>query len=107
MITGLSDTGIKTTRLLHIADLHLGHDIMRKQLLDFNSKVVKLCSSRRIDIILIAGDLFDNSRLKDEFIAEIIDILIGFGACVVILPGNQKINFRNLQSIGKDTADRK
>ena len=37
---------------------------------------------------MVAGDLFDNSRLKDEFITEITDILLGLGPRVVILPGN-------------------
>jgi DNA repair protein SbcD/Mre11 len=77
-----------TSRLLHLADLHLGQMASLEQFYVLQHKILNLCSSQAIDLVLIAGDLFDNHRLKDEFVEEAIDILMNLGPPVVILPGN-------------------
>jgi len=74
--------------LLHIADLHLGQDETLDQFRQLQGKIGNLCASTTIDLIIIAGDFFDNSRLTDEFVEESIDILMRFGPPVVLLPGN-------------------
>ena len=77
-----------TSRVLHMADLHLGQMVSLKQFCELQRKILYLCSSEAIDLVLIAGDIFENNRINDEFIMETIDILMNLGSPVVILPGN-------------------
>ena len=41
-----------------------------------------------VDIVLIAGDLFDSSRVRDDAVARTIGELRRFGRPVVVIPGN-------------------
>ena len=76
------------TTLLHIGDLHLGHEATIDQFREIQARIIGLCESEPLDLILVAGDLFDNSRIKDGLIEESIDILMELGPPVVLLPGN-------------------
>ena len=56
-------SGVKTMKIVEIADLHLGYDAGEKEM----QKVVKLVNAQHPDLICVAGDIFNNnySAIKD------------------------------------------
>jgi DNA repair exonuclease SbcCD nuclease subunit len=80
---------VRTIRLVHSSDLHLG--------IDWQSEADPLLALRQVlaaaqalkpDAILLAGDVFDHNRQSQAVIDEAADLLQRFGVPVVILPGN-------------------
>ena len=69
-------------RVLHTADVHLDGDahVFRR--------IVDRAIADAVDLVLIAGDLFDNARVPDETVAFVRSELARVGRPVVILPGN-------------------
>ena len=69
-------------RALHTADLHV----------DIDARVVERLVDRAlddaVDLLVIAGDLFDHNRVADETVARVRAELDRLGRPVVILPGN-------------------
>lgn len=83
----------KSLRLLHTSDLHIGlHENgeapeRHKPLLCLN-RVVDFANQERVDALLIAGDFFDNNRVKHALVEATIEALQRLDMPVVILPGN-------------------
>jgi DNA repair exonuclease SbcCD nuclease subunit len=84
-------------RVLHTADIHLGSDgygTAEEQgaRVEGGRRVVEgivdLALSDRVDLLLIAGDLFDHNRVPDETVAFVRSQLGRLRQPVVILPGN-------------------
>ncbi len=83
-------------RFLHLADLHLGkrihgYDLLNDQRHFLFRVALKECEKRKIDIILLAGDIFDQSApsgdamsLLDGFLSECAEK----GIKVLMIPGN-------------------
>ena len=73
-------------RLIHTSDIHLadggsdGYSAL--------AAVVDLGNSLQSDALLIAGDLFDHSRVKDEEVANFLNEVRRFRGPVIVLPGN-------------------
>jgi exonuclease SbcD len=72
-------------RLLHTSDIHLsdGPDSPR-----FLREVVDLALAHQVDVVLIAGDLFDHSRVAAATVDGAIEHLARLRQPVVIIPGN-------------------
>jgi DNA repair exonuclease SbcCD nuclease subunit len=72
--------------VLHTSDVHLDRpgDAASRQL----AAVVDLALQREVDCVIIAGDLFDHNRIKDEVVQFAVDQLSRLSVPVVILPGN-------------------
>jgi DNA repair exonuclease SbcCD nuclease subunit len=84
-------------RVLHTADVHLGSDVYgdasRQAAHDEGSRhlfrgIVDRALADRVDLLLIAGDLFDHNRVPDEMAAFVRTELDRLRQPVVILPGN-------------------
>ena len=85
-------------RLLHTADWHLGARSAalgeraadsRAQRLKTAEKLVDLAAEQAIDIVLVAGDVFDRPDVDAHVVGKAIDLLNEFAPRpVVILPGN-------------------
>ena len=84
-------------RLLHTADVHLGSDAYgRAEELAAHhererrlfSRIVDRALADQVDLVLIAGDLFDHNRVPDETVAFVRGELDRLRQPVVILPGN-------------------
>jgi DNA repair exonuclease SbcCD nuclease subunit len=82
-------------RLLHTSDLHIGTDTTADPhrcgwspcvcpALD----VLLMARQWRADVIVVAGDLFDHSRLGDDVVDEVFGALGSAGVPCVVLPGN-------------------
>ena len=90
--------------MLHTADVHLGsdgygnaerqaaHDARYRRAL---SGIVDRALADRVDLVLIAGDLFDHNRVPDEIVAFVQAELNRLRQPVVILPGNHDSLYTN------------
>jgi DNA repair exonuclease SbcCD nuclease subunit len=72
-------------RMLHTSDIHIAGDEASRAALQ---AVVHTAIDCDVDLVLIAGDLFDNARLRDDVVDETIGELGRLGRPVVVIPGN-------------------
>jgi len=90
-------------KILHTGDLHIGMkfsqypDEVRERLvqarLDTLADLVSLANREGCSLLVVAGDLFENTRISKSLVAETIFKLNQFeGHCVLILPGNHDYN---------------
>lgn len=85
-------------RLLHTGDVHLDSafsgldsrhaEIRRRELRDTFTAMMDYACTEDIDLLLIAGDLFDGSSVTHETLALLIREFERFGKPVFIAPGN-------------------
>ena len=83
-------------RLLHISDLHTGKRLYDKvsrneDLIYALEQVKNICKEERVDILLIAGDVFDKRNPDFESQALILDFLTemnSFGLHILLIAGN-------------------
>jgi hypothetical protein len=90
--------------VLHSADVHLGsdgygdaaqqvaHDERHRRAF---RRVIELAVLDQVDLVLIAGDLFDHNRVPDELVAFVQAELALLRQPVVILPGNHDALYAN------------
>ncbi|NQT34340.1 metallophosphoesterase [bacterium] len=92
----------KSLKFLHLADLHLGYNFMGGRLklpyekaqlrsreqLDVFSCALRLARDEKVDIILIAGDFWEEDQLNSETLAFVHDQLATVDIPVMIAPGN-------------------
>lgn len=87
---------MNTVKILHCADMHIGAaesflgisaDSRRYETLVTFEKIVDLCQEKGVQILAIAGDLFDSNDIEDRFIdavftkiASIKDVKVVFAA---------------------------
>lgn len=84
-------------RIVHTSDVHLGayagdgnaswvarRELMRQTF----GRVIDLANESRADLLLIAGDFFDNDRVPDDTVEFAGEELARFGGQTVLLPGN-------------------
>jgi DNA repair exonuclease SbcCD nuclease subunit len=76
--------------IVHSSDLHLGTDdsFSDKDRLDVLPKVLRAASRVNADVVVLAGDSFDNHRQPLELLERATEILREYSKPVVILPGN-------------------
>jgi exonuclease SbcD len=83
-------------RILHLADLHLGKVFYDVHLTDAQAilldQVVDLAKAEKVDVVVVAGDVYDRSippveatNLLDEFLSRLV---VDLGVKVVLIPGN-------------------
>ncbi len=96
--------GRRPLRVLHTADVHLGSDgslnaeeRLARQTRDREvfRRIVDRALADRVDLVLIAGDLFDHNRVPDDTVAFVRAQLVRLGQPVVIMPGNHDALYRN------------
>jgi DNA repair exonuclease SbcCD nuclease subunit len=76
--------------IVHSSDLHLGTDdsFSDRDRLAVLPKVLRAATEVTADVLLLAGDSFDNHRQPVELLERAAQILREYGKPVVILPGN-------------------
>lgn len=73
-------------RILHTSDLHLewlGDKACRSL-----EALVDVAIKTKVDLVIIAGDLFESNRIDDDLVSFVAKQLQRLSATVVILPGN-------------------
>lgn len=76
--------------IVHSSDLHLGTDdsFSDSDRLAVLPKVLNTASAARADVVVLAGDSFDNHRQPLDLLQRAAQILRDYNRPVVILPGN-------------------
>ncbi|HEX2229472.1 MAG TPA: metallophosphoesterase [Candidatus Binatia bacterium] len=76
--------------IVHSSDLHLGTDdsFSNSDRLETLPKVLSTAAEVNADVVLLAGDSFDNHRQPERLLQRAAQILRDYGKRVVILPGN-------------------
>ncbi len=82
-------------RLLHTSDVHLGaydsghvSEERRAALEEMFRRVIDVGLDRGVDFVVIAGDFFDNARVRDETLHFAAEQIARAKVPVVLLPGN-------------------
>lgn len=86
-------------KVLHCGDMHLdspftqineigGKEHRRRELISDFLKMMEFCNQKEVDIILIAGDLFDSTNPSSECVQAVTKTLREFEGKVFISPGN-------------------
>jgi exonuclease SbcD len=76
---------LPTVRMLHTSDIHIAGDLVSMAAL---RAVVATAVESEVDIVLIAGDLFDSSRVRDDTVELTLQELGQLPMPVVVIPGN-------------------
>lgn len=76
--------------IVHSSDLHLGVDdsFSNVDSLAVLPKVLTTANAVRADVVVLAGDTFDNHRQPLELLERAAQMLRDYGKPIVILPGN-------------------
>jgi DNA repair exonuclease SbcCD nuclease subunit len=76
--------------IVHSSDLHLGVDdsFSNSDSLAVLPKVLTTANAVRANVVLLAGDTFDNHRQPLELLERAAQMLRDYGKPIVILPGN-------------------
>jgi len=82
----MTDSSRKRLRILHTSDLHL--DLPGDQACECLEAVVGLAIRDKVDMVIIAGDLFDHNRVNDELASFAVGQLQRLPMATIILPGN-------------------
>jgi exonuclease SbcD len=80
-------------KVLHTSDVHLGaYDSgsveLRQSIQDTFARVIDIGIAEGVDLMLIAGDFFDNARVRPETLAFAAEQLARLGVPIVLNPGN-------------------
>jgi DNA repair exonuclease SbcCD nuclease subunit len=90
---------VEKLKILHTGDVHFGAKLawlgargqeQRRKTLETFGKIIDLAINARIDLLLIAGDLFDSARPSRELIQAVqqgVERLARYGIQVCLLPG--------------------
>src|SRR4051812_200146 len=81
----MSRTDLPNVRLLHTSDVHL--DGSPRPLASFTT-VVDEVINQDVDVMIIAGDLFDHARMQDDAINDTIEQLERVKCPIVVVSGN-------------------
>jgi len=73
-------------RILHTSDLHLNKP--GEEACDYFEAVTDLAARDDYDLMIIAGDLFDKTRIEDSLVSFVVKQLRRLPMPVIILPGN-------------------
>jgi len=82
----MADGSRMKRRILHTADLHLAS--LDDRACQSLAMLVNLAIKTNVDLIVIAGDLFDHNRVDDNLVSFVLEQLQRLAVTTVILPGN-------------------
>ncbi|MBI2865536.1 MAG: metallophosphoesterase [Chloroflexi bacterium] len=77
-------------RALHCSDFHLDSH-SRENGLNVLRSLTTLERSLGVDVILLAGDVFDSTRQPTRFVDEVTEFFASFRAPIVAIPGNHDV----------------
>ncbi len=84
-------------KIAHCADLHIGShcwgtgikgEIRRHELKNVFFRILDICSAEKVNLLLIAGDLFDDVNLSDSDLHDVKNAILKVNFKVAISPGN-------------------
>ena len=88
-----------------MSDVHIGSDIYTEEAFRGFEAALERGRESHVDAVLIAGDLFDNGRVKDPDMERVWNVLADFGKPAIVLPGNHDTVLTDGVRLGKTPAD--
>ncbi len=82
----MADKGRMQRRILHTSDLHLLS--LGDKACHSLEAVVDLAIRTKVDLVIVAGDLFDYNRVDDNLVSFVVEQLQRLAVHTIILPGN-------------------
>jgi len=82
----MADDSRKRRRVLHTSDLHLA--FLGDSACHSLEALVDLAIKTKVDLVIVAGDLFDHNRVGDSLVSFVVEQLRRLPVYVAILPGN-------------------
>ncbi len=90
---------MKAVRLLHTSDVHLGGGFRAPADGDHHDHCLcpltaleRTAESLQVDAVLVVGDLFDNKRITEDFVATVMNRLGNLGVPCVVICGNHDVH---------------
>lgn len=86
----------KVIKLVHCADIHLGSEptflkskatLRGEELLLTFEKLIDFCQMEKVDILLIAGDLFESNNISDRYIKSVISAFAKIPDTIIAICG--------------------
>lgn len=86
---------MNSIKVLHTGDVHLGYDCEKDDIEKSFARIISICEDENVDVMLIAGDLFDNARPDDELVNWVIDRFRQINRTMIMIsPGNHDYYIR-------------
>ena len=85
---------MRRLRLIHTSDTHLGDPSGHPRAEEVLASVVEAVERLDCDALLLAGDVFDNERVKDDVVERFVAEMGRVEVPVVVLPGNHDLAHR-------------
>jgi DNA repair exonuclease SbcCD nuclease subunit len=63
-------------------------DVVREKRLEAAARIVELARERRADVLILAGDTFEDNAVDAVLVRRVVDILLRSSCPVLVLPGN-------------------
>ena len=82
---------MKRVRLIHTSDTHLGDPAGHPRGEEVLVSVVEAVERLGGDVLLLAGDVFDNERVTDDVVERFVAQMARLDAPVIVLPGNHDL----------------
>ena len=82
----MGNSGRVPRKILHTSDLHL--ELFDDKACHSLKAVVDLAIETKVDLVIIAGDLFEHNRVTNNLVSFVVEQLRRLPVDVVILPGN-------------------
>ena len=89
----------RVPRILHTADWQIGkpyrwvEDLqkqarLQQERVDAVLRIAEVSSREEVDVVLVAGDLFDSSTVAASMVMEVLEAIGSIPAPVIVIPGN-------------------
>lgn len=90
-------------KILHTSDIHLKEDSPER--LDAFRKILSVATAEQVDLLVIAGDMFNSEEDADKLRNKLRNMLSGNSFKVLIIPGNHdQFAFRGDVNYGSDVT---
>src|SRR5205085_7853688 len=85
-----NDPDRDSVALVHSSDLHIDDENASRKYSGLTGlrDVLSKARALKADVVMLAGDTFDNHRISTAVLREAGDVFAGAGVPVVLLPGN-------------------
>ena len=80
------DSGRMPRRVLHTSDFHL--ESLGDRACHSLEALVELAGETKVDLVIVAGDLFDRNNVDDNLVSFVVEQLKRLPVYVAVLPGN-------------------
>ncbi len=71
----------------YISDSHKRHKVQQARI-NIVERIINIAKEKKVEFILVAGDMFDSNTIRKDIIMEVLEILSAVSIPVLVIPGN-------------------